>query len=933
MVQGLEQREIERSGGADLVLAPRDWTAARVEAWLDWADALPSDYPAIDLPEALRPDSPLDPALGFGPDRYARRSAAWGLALGLLDAEAAPGFREALFASLLAGEAAPGRTLATGVRVNPLSGPESPPSAETVTDIGDIEFAAVLGARLSDVRAVEAARAGAEAVSRALQGVISAVARCEGEAAACADPQRNPALGRAARAARDAGAPDALILQAIVLAKAGETRWCDDAIAASPASGRGGPRSGGEGMPPPLILTASRDVAESATPEAQRAALAAWETGQVRLAFDLRSAEAALRAESAPRAAIAVSAFESGEDLDLEGLQRAVWLWTLALEIECSAGFAADSAAAARRHAWRPLGLTLAGVADSLARQGLAYGSEAGRTAAQGLYALLTAAALTASADMAKALGPYPEFAGERDARLASLKTQRKGSRPFGAALTAAKEHGLRHSEVTGLYADPELSLRLGGAGLGVQPWSGPIALAETDDGVILPHLAPAARLGLKALGADPEAAERRLLGEGTLAEAPHVNPTALQAKGFTDHEIGLAEQALPLTRSLRAAFAPAVVGAGFAQDVLGVPADALADPAFDLLAFAGFTPDQIAAAEVHALGHGTLQGWEALTPEEQAVFAARAELSAHQRLVMTAAAEASVEAPSLEPVALHWDETPAAAARLQAAAARTGVRSVRLVRAAAPASLALDLPSAFEAPAKEPAPPPLPVVTERVVEKIVERDRIRRKLPDRRKGYIQKAAVGGHKVYLHTGEYDDGELGEIFLDMHKEGAAFRSLMNNFAIAISIGLQYGVPLDEFVDAFVYTRFEPAGEVTGNDSIRSATSILDYIFRELAVSYLNREDLANADPAEFNADGLGHGKATVSEEDDEEEVDASRFISKGFARGNAPDNLLIVPFGKKARSADVCPSCGGLTLVRNGAKLECTTCGAGAEASA
>jgi ribonucleoside-diphosphate reductase alpha chain len=210
----------------------------------------------------------------------------------------------------------------------------------------------------------------------------------------------------------------------------------------------------------------------------------------------------------------------------------------------------------------------------------------------------------------------------------------------------------------------------------------------------------------------------------------------------------------------------------------------------------------------------------------------------------------------------------------------------------------------------------------------VVERDRSRRKLPDRRKGYIQKAAVGGHKVYLHTGEYDDGELGEIFLDMHKEGAAFRSLMNNFAIAISIGLQYGVPLDEFVDAFVYTRFEPAGEVTGNDSIRSATSILDYIFRELAVSYLDRQDLANADPSEFDADGLGSGKRSPDLEDDGEAEDASKYISKGFARGAAPDNLLVLPFGRKgARAADVCPSCGGLTMVRNGAKLECTTCGA------
>src|SRR5690606_13292306 len=202
----------------------------------------------------------------------------------------------------------------------------------------------------------------------------------------------------------------------------------------------------------------------------------------------------------------------------------------------------------------------------------------------------------------------------------------------------------------------------------------------------------------------------------------------------------------------------------------------------------------------------------------------------------------------------------------------------------------------------------------ERVVERVVERERARRKLPDRRKGYIQKAAVGGHKVYIHTGEYDDGELGEIFIDMHKEGAAFRSLMNNFAVAISIGLQYGVPLEEFVDAFVFTRFEPAGRVTGNDSIKSATSILDYIFRELAVSYLDRDELANVDPDALTGDGLSGGDS------EPEAVPAARFISKGFARGAAPDNLVVLPFGQKKGEdapapppaqplAAACPACG------------------------
>ena len=148
--------------------------------------------------------------------------------------------------------------------------------------------------------------------------------------------------------------------------------------------------------------------------------------------------------------------------------------------------------------------------------------------------------------------------------------------------------------------------------------------------------------------------------------------------------------------------------------------------------------------------------------------------------------------------------------------------------------------------------------VVEKIVEKIIERERSREKLPGRRKGYTQKAVVGGHKVYLRTGEYDDGRLGEIFIDMHKEGAALRAMMNNFAIAISVGLQYGVPLEEYVDAFTFTKFEPAGMVQGNESIKNATSILDYVFRELAVSYLGRNDLAHVEASEMGFDALGKG---------------------------------------------------------------------------
>nr|WP_202899441.1 hypothetical protein [Kordiimonas gwangyangensis] len=268
-------------------------------------------------------------------------------------------------------------------------------------------------------------------------------------------------------------------------------------------------------------------------------------------------------------------------------------------------------------------------------------------------------------------------------------------------------------------------------------------------------------------------------------------------------------------------------------------------------------------------------------------------------------------------------------------------------------------------------------VVAERIVERIVEIERTaasRKRLPERRKGYTQKAIVGGHKVYLRTGEYDDGSVGEIFIDMHKEGAAFRSLMNNFAIAISIGLQYGVPLEEFVDAFTFTRFEPFGRVEGNETIKMATSLLDYIFRELAISYLGRDDLAHATPADFAPDTTGRGDAGDSLPQLDDEVTEAlervqKFASSGYVRGS---NLVVlksktqrddkeletvamatgthgsttaVSMGSamanggtdatadarmaarmKGYEGDACGECGNFTLVRNGTCLKCDTCG-------
>jgi ribonucleoside-diphosphate reductase alpha chain len=884
-------------------LAPEGWTAARLDAWRDWAASLPKDRPA-DAPLPAFESAHAE-ALDGAPLAYAERLAAWGWTMGLFDSiEDAGAFRGEVFASLMLGLAAPAPARSSGARVDPLT-PTAPEAALPAALSGE-----AVAEHLARFRRDAAARAGAAAVEAALAAVADAVDRCEGDREACADPLRNPALARAIRSALAAGASEPLIQDALALAAAGHPRT---GAASAPSS-----------APVPAAVHAE---------DVEASAFAAWEDGTLRLAFDRNDAALLALAPLAPRAALALQPFLAEDGFDAEGFAALARLWTVALEIEGAAGFCASPAEAAARYAARPLSLGLVGLHEMVVAEGLAYGSEAGRTLAASLAALAAGAGLTASAEMAALAGACPAHADRREARLASLQARADAARALGgeagqaagalfeAALAGAEADGLRNLTVAILADDPELSLRVGGGSVGSAPWRGPLGVAETADGVVVPILAAPTVQALARLGLDASDARAHVLGARTLDGAPEIDPAALKALGFSPVEIGAAEGALLSARSLREAFAPAVLGEGFVRDVLGAPAEAMDDPAFDTLAFAGFAPGGVAAAEAYVFGAGRLEGWPSLSPEQAAVFA-EPDLAA--RLAMTAAVERFACAPAAAALMLA---SPAEAMSQVCEAVRAGVRAVRVVRAERPA---LVLPPEVEA--RPAAPPPGP---ERIVERIVEVDRApaRRKLPDRRKGYIQKAAVGGHKVYIHTGEYDDGELGEIFIDMHKEGAAFRSLMNNFAIAISIGLQYGVPLEEFVDAFVYTRFEPAGPVTGNDTIRSATSILDYIFRELGVSYLDRQELG--DPEALTADGLGGGKADGLEGGEAggepQPQDASRFISKGFSRGAAPDNLLFLPSAKRgppplADALDICPHCGDVSLSRRGSRLVCEACG-------
>jgi ribonucleoside-diphosphate reductase alpha chain len=852
-------REIERASDVLEVLTPRDWTSAQTEAWLDWADrqagaAARLGWPSPDPDEI---EQLLDGALA----RYAGRVTARAWSLGLFEDETeANAFRAGVISSLAQGMAAPAEPLYA----------QTPPAQEA----SSASFLAALQSRSAEARAARAAAEAAPVLSAKLQAVMDAIGRCEGDRDACADPRANAALGRAARAAREAGASDALLRQAIALAHAGEVAW--------PAAYVEAQDSG-----PPLIAVAN--------PKAPKAlgslALGAWETGAVLLAASTDAAETARAALAAPRAAISAEPFWRDGALDEEGLAALARLWTLALAVESPT-----------RPAAAPIALTVAGLSEVLVRRGLAYGADEGRAAAAEVLGIVREAAIAAMGEVAQAL---------------SVKDR-------------------RDAPTTALWEDPEVSLRLGGVSLGAQPWNGPMGWAEIGDGTLLPTLTAAAVEGLSSFGVDLLAVQRHVTGEGLLAEAPHLGRPSLEAMGFTDHEIGLMEAALGAGFRLGDAFSAEALGEGFVRDVLGVTAEALADPDFDLLAFMGLDEAQVRAAGQHLDAQRSFAACPALPEHARPVFAAAAEIESSDRLAMIAALDAVACAPCLSALAPSVGADPAAVEALYAEAMALGVRALRVAAPEAAPGPALELP-----PTEEEAPrrrlEPEPIVAERIIEKVIERERARRKLPDRRKGYIQKAAVGGHKVYLHTGEYDDGSLGEIFLDMHKEGAAFRSLMNNFAIAISIGLQYGVPLEEFVEAFVYTRFEPAGPVTGNDTIRSATSILDYIFRELAVSYLDRHDLSNADPDELHADGLGKGLGdTIGLELPEAEpAPATLFISKGFSRG-AADNLIVLPIAGRERPAlggradeapDVCADCGELAVRRKGSSLVCESCGA------
>ena len=600
----------------------------------------------------------------------------------------------------------------------------------------------------------------------------------------------------------------------------------------------------------------------------------------------------------------------------VEDFRHAVRLWTIVLEISVMMAQFPSREIARLSYAYRTLGLGYANLGGLLMASGIRYDSDEGRAFAAAITALLTGEAYATSAEMAGELGPFPGFEKNRDAMLRVIRNHRRAAHgqaegyeglaiapvPFDAAvcpdraladaahgvwnraLSLGEQHGFRNAQVSVIAPTGTIGLVMDCDTTGIEPDFALVKFKKLAGGgyfKIINRLVPGA---LRALGynADEIAViERYALGRGTLKGAPAINHDTLAARGFDDTALAALEAGLASAFDIKFAFNRWTLGEALLTEQLGIAAERLADPGFDLLTALGFTRAEIDAANTWCCGAMTLEGAPHLRPEHLAVFDCASPcgrigtrcISTEGHIRMMAAAQPFITGAISKTINMPNAATIADCSEAYRLSWRLGLKAVALYRDGSKLSQPLaatlfddDDDNAGDEAAElyEMTPATrVPLVAEKIVERVVERvvaKAERERLPNRRRGYTQKATVGGHKVYLRTGEYDDGRLAEVFIDMHKEGSAFRSLMNNFAIAISLGLQYGVPLEEYVEAFTFTRFEPSGIVEGNDTIKLATSIIDYIFRELAISYLGRSDLAHVEPADLMPDTVGKGAA-------------------------------------------------------------------------
>jgi len=726
-------------------------------------------------------------------------------------------------------------------------------------------------------------------------------------------------------------------------------------------------------------------------------------------------------------------------NFDVDGFTHAVTLWTITLEISVLMAQFPSREIAELSYRYRTLGLGYANIGGYLMASGYSYDSTEGRAICAAITSLMCGQSYATSAAMAEELGAFPGYGPNADDMLRVIRNHRRAAHgmdseyegltinpvPFKSsecpdaplsvaaadawdrALVQGEQHGYRNAQVTVIAPTGTIGLVMDCDTTGIEPDFALVKFKKLAGGgyfKIINQMVPQA---LNILGYSQKQTEDIIsyaVGHGTLKGAPAINHDTLKAKGFTDDAITAIEKNLGEAFEIKFVFNKWTLGEAFCTEVLKLEKSSLDDLNFNLLKAIGFSRDEIEQANTYVCGAMTVEGAPHLKDEHLPVFdcanpcgrIGKRALSVNSHIHMMAAAQPFISGAISKTINMPNSATVEDCKDAYLLSWNSCLKANALYRDGSklsqPLSASLideDVEDAAEV-AAELAEAPLAARAEAITERIIERYITERsRLPDRRKGYTQKATVGGHKVYLRTGEYENGKIGEIFIDMHKEGAAFRSLMNNFAIAVSIGLQYGVPLDEYVEAFTFTRFEPSGMVRGNDTIKMATSILDYIFRELAVSYMGRNDLAHVEPADLQPDSIGTGEDQSNPRSQEEEA-MPAGVSQGYMRtkflvingaknkrvvngsettggGQAPvtarlnagaasggeasgqtqvvteesSSVMVsaevmektdvkMDQAREARmkgyEGDPCGECGNFTLVRNGTCLKCNTCG-------
>ncbi len=702
-------------------------------------------------------------------------------------------------------------------------------------------------------------------------------------------------------------------------------------------------------------------------------------------------------------------------DFDAKRFAEACRLWTFTLEISVLMAQFPSKIMAQKSFDFRTLGLGYANLGTLLMRMGLPYDSEEAYGWCAAISALMTGAAYRCSAEMAQQLGSFPRYEANREPMLRVIRNHKRAAyqapaseyedltippvthaptlftestwslarKMWDEALTIGEVSGFRNAQVSCIAPTGTIGLVMACDTTGIEPDFALVKFKKLAGGGYFKIVNESVDVALHRLGYSEdqiEAIETYAKGTGTLVEAPHINVATLKAKGFDDEAIAKIEASLPSAFELPFVFNKFTLGEEFCKEKLGLTDDQLNDWNFSLLRDGlGFSNQQIEEASAHICGRMTLEGAPYLNDEHLPVFDCATPCGKYgsrfirplAHIDMMAAAQPFVSGAISKTINLPQTATIAEVKEAYRYSWERMIKAVALYRDGSklsqPLAASYDLGGGEDeedvAVAQQPFQQPLQIA-EKIVYRYIAK---RRRMPERRSGYTQKAVIGGHKVYLRTGEYENGQLGEIFIDMHKEGAAFRSLMNNFAIAVSLGLQHGVPLEEYVEAFTFTRFEPNGPVVGHQNIKMATSLLDYIFRELAVSYLGRYDLAHVQPSmEMDAMGIKADDDYVAEEAGPTQVrpagvaeqfhPVSTHLRPGqsespsqpqaslvppiptppsSARGTAtstatltmPKTEAINAAKAKGYTGNACSECGQLTMVRNGACEKCDSCGA------